>query len=84
MATQVAQQLPNPIVAYVRLDQAGKFECSQVLSSGCYTFSSRRSPPHAVRLGTSADVQITTKYSRPIEFVMPAVRKALGLVVENS
>jgi hypothetical protein len=84
MATQVAQQLPNPIVAYVRLDQAGKFECSQVLSSNCYTFSSRRSPPHAVRLGTSADVQITTKYSRPIEFVMPAVRKALGLVVENS
>jgi hypothetical protein len=36
-----------------------------------------------VRLATLADVQITTTYRRPIEFVVPTLSKALGLVVDN-
>jgi hypothetical protein len=34
-------------------------------------------------MGSQADVQLTTIYRRPIEFVMPALREVLGLVVEN-
>jgi hypothetical protein len=67
----------------VQLEQAEPAYCQQMLSLRCYRWSTRRRPPFPVRLGTLADVQINVQYRRPIEFVMPALRQALGLVVEN-
>ena len=67
----------------VSLDQAEPAYCQQMLSLRCYRWSTRRRPPFPVRLGTLADVQINVQYRRPVEFVMPALRQALGLVVEN-
>jgi hypothetical protein len=67
----------------VKLEQAEPAYCLQMLSLRCYRWSTRRRPPFPVRLGTLADVQITVQYRRPVEFVMPALRQALGLVVEN-
>ena len=67
----------------VKLEQADPAYCRQMLSLRCYRWSTSRRPPSPVRLGTLADVQINVQYRRPIDFVMPALRQALGLVVEN-
>ena len=83
MAGSIQQLIPSPYLVWVKLDQAEPGLCQQVMSRRCYRWSSGRLPPHPVRLASLADVQITTAYRRPIEFVMPALRKALGLVVDN-
>jgi len=83
LAATIQQQLPAPYVIRVRLEQAEPRYCKQALSRRCYRWSSNRLPPHPVRLATLADVQITTTYRRPIEFVMPVLQRALGLVVDN-
>jgi hypothetical protein len=83
MAGLIQQSIPSPYLVWVKLDQAEPGLCQQVMSRRCYRWSSGRLPPHPVRLASLADVQITTTYRRPIEFVMPALRKALGLVVDN-
>ena len=83
LAQSIQQGLPVPYLVRVRLEQAEPRYCLQALSRRCYRWSSGRLPPHPVRLATLADVQITTVYRRPIDFVMPALRRALGLVVDN-
>jgi hypothetical protein len=83
LANSIQQMIPSPYLIWVKLDQAEPAFCRQALSRRCYRWSSGRLPPHPVRLATLADVQITTTYRRPVEFVMPALRKALGLVVDN-
>jgi multidrug resistance efflux pump len=83
LGTAIAQAVPNPYLVKVRLQISEPAFCLQLLSRRCYSWSTNRVPPFPVRLGTQADVQITTIYRRPIEFVMPALRQALGLVVEN-
>jgi hypothetical protein len=83
LAAAVQQAVATPYLVRVRLEQAEPAFCRQLLSRRCYRWSASRVPPFPVRLGTQADVQITTIYRRPIEFVMPALRQALGLVVEN-
>lgn len=83
LVAAIQQLLPAPYLVRVRLEQAEPKYCRQALSRRCYRWSSGRLPPHPVRLATLADVQITTSYRRPIEFVMPALRRALGLVVDN-
>lgn len=83
LGVAIGQALPSPYLVRVRLKIAEPSYCHQLLSRRCYAWSSKRIPPFPVRMGTQADVQITTIYRRPIEFVMPAVRQALGLVVEN-
>ncbi|MEB3234637.1 MAG: hypothetical protein VKM98_04335 [Cyanobacteriota bacterium] len=83
LVATIQQQLPAPYLVRVRLEQAEPKFCRQALSRRCYRWSSGRLPPHPVRLATLADVQITTTYRRPIDFVMPALRRALGLVVDN-
>jgi len=83
LVNAIQQQLPTPYLVRVRLDQAEPLYCQQALSRRCYRWSSGRLPPHPVRLATLADVQITTDHQRPIEFVMPALRRAFGLVVDN-
>lgn len=83
LVNAIQQLLPSPYLVRVQLEQAEPRYCSQALSRRCYRWSSGRLPPHPVRLATLADVQITTDYRRPIEFVMPAIKRALGLVVDN-
>ncbi len=83
LVNTIQQQQPAPYLVRVQLEQADATYCRQALSRRCYRWSSGRLPPHPVRLATLADVQITTTYRRPIEFVMPALRRALGLVVDN-
>lgn len=83
LASAIGQAVPNPYRVMVKLQVAEPDFCNQLLSRRCYAWSTKRVPPFPVRMGTQADVQITTIYRRPIEFVMPALRQALGLVVEN-
>ena len=83
LAAAIGQATPSPYLVKVKLQLADPKKCRQLLSRQCYAWSTRRIPPFPVRMGSQADVQITTIYRRPIEFVMPAVRQALGLVVEN-
>ena len=75
--------IPSPYLVRVELEQTGPEQCHRASSFDCYRWSSGRQPPHPVRLATLADVQITTTYRRPIEFVMPAIRGALGMVVDS-
>jgi hypothetical protein len=83
LANTIQQNVMNAYLVRVKLQQAEPAYCQQMLSLRCYRWSTRRRPPLPVRLGTLADVQINVQYRRPIEFVMPALRQALGLVVEN-
>jgi len=83
LASSISKVITTPYLIKVKLQIADQAYCRQMLSRRCYKWSTRRSPPFPVRLGTQADVQITTIHRRPIEFVMPALRQALGLVVEN-
>jgi len=75
--------IPSPYLVRVELEQTGSDQCQRASSYDCYRWSSGRLPPHPVRLATLADVQITTTYRRPFEFVMPAIKGALGLVVDS-
>jgi len=83
LANAISQSIATPYLVKVRLKQVDQRFCQQLVSRNCYAWSTSRVPPFPVRMGTQADVQITTIYRRPIEFVMPALRQALGLVVEN-
>ena len=83
LGSAISKVITVPYLVKVKLQLADPVYCRQILSRRCYRWSTRRIPPFPVRIGTQADVQITTIYRRPIEFVMPALRQALGLVVEN-
>jgi hypothetical protein len=83
LATRIQSTIPSPYLVRVRLEQAQPHYCRQALSRRCYRWSSGRLPPHPVRLATLADAQITTLHRRPVEFVLPALRRGLGLVVDN-
>lgn len=83
LANSIQQSIGSAYLVRVRLQQAEPTYCQQMLSLRCYRWSTKRRPPFPVRLGTLADVQINVQYKHPIEFVMPALRQALGLVVEN-
>lgn len=83
LANTIQQNVANAYLVRVKLHQEEPAYCQQMLSLRCYRWSTRRRPPLPVRLGTLADAQINVQYRRPIEFVMPALRQALGLVVEN-
>jgi multidrug resistance efflux pump len=83
LVTPIQQLINAPYLVRVQLEQNTLNKCHRASSFDCYRWSSGRLPPHPVRLGTLADVQITTIYRRPVEFVMPALRRALGLVVDN-
>ena len=83
LASSIQQSVGGAYLVRVKLQQAIPAYCQQMLSRRCYRWSTKRLPPFPVRLGTLADVQINVQYKSPIEFVMPALRQALGLVVEN-
>ena len=83
LAGSIQQSLPSAYLVRVKLQQAEPSYCQQMLSMRCYQWSTNRKPPFPVKLGTLADAQITVQYRRPIEFVMPALRQALGLVVDT-
>ncbi|MCP9807350.1 hypothetical protein KBY71_12590 [Cyanobium sp. T1B-Tous] len=80
----IQQSVPSPYLVRVQLEKSTPSECNQARSYGCYRWSSGRRPPQPVRITSLADVQITTVHLRPIEFVMPALKRAFGLVVDNT
>ncbi len=69
----------EPYVAMVQLEIGDGRYCEQIMSKRCYRWSSGRVPPHPVRIGTLVDVQVTTGTQRPVDFVMPALKSALGI-----
>lgn len=79
----IAQRFQVPFLVRISLEQEDQRYCRQPLSKRCYRWSSGQLPPHPVRIGNQADVQITTIYRRPIDFVIPALKKVLGLEVDN-
>ena len=83
LAGSIQQSQGGAYLVRVKLQQAEPAYCQQMLSLRCYRWSTKRRPPFPVRLGTLADAQINVQYKRPIEFVMPALRQVIGLVVEN-
>ena len=83
LANSISKLVPNPYMIKITLKQTNNYNCAQQISKLCYKWSSNRIPPFPVRIGSQADVQITTIYKHPIEFVMPALRKALGLVTDS-
>lgn len=84
LAASIQQQYGSGLyLVRVRLVQSEPAYCQQMASLRCYRWSTKRRPPFPVRLGTLADAQINVEYRRPIEFVMPALRRALGLVVDT-
>ena len=83
LVAPIQQGVPSPYLVRVQLEKVAPAECNQARSYGCYRWSSGRHPPQPVHITSLADVQITTVHLRPIEFVMPALKRAFGLVVEN-
>ena len=83
LGASIQKQIGTAYLVQVKVEQKEPAYCQQMLSLRCYQWSTNRRPPFPVRIGTLADVQIKTQYSRPIEFVMPALRQILGLVVDN-
>lgn len=79
----ILKQYNSPHVIKVSLQIQNEAYCGQIQSYRCYRWNTKKLPPQPVKLGSFADAQITTLYKRPIEFVLPALRKALGLVTEN-
>jgi len=83
LASTIQRVISFPYLVRVRLEQESPDQCRGSSSFNCFRWSSRRLPPHPVRLATLADVQITTISRRPIDFVMPILRRTLGFVVDN-
>jgi len=79
----IQQLVPTPYLVRVELEKLNPAECNKASSYGCYRWSSSRRPPQPVRIATLADVQITTNYLHPIEFVMPALQRVFGLTTDN-
>lgn len=83
IVASIEQSYASPYLARVRLVQDDPKNCQKAVSYQCYKWSSNRLPPHPVRLASMGDLLITTEFKSPIEFVMPALRRWFGLVVEN-
>ena len=83
LANSISKFIPNPYIAKVNLDRSSNANCAYQISRLCYKWSTNRLPPFPVRIGSQADVQITTINRHPIEFVMPAIRRAFGFVTDS-
>jgi hypothetical protein len=83
LVNSIQQIIPNPYLVRIQLEQTNKANCQGPSRYNCYPWSSHRLPPHPVRLATLADVHITTRDRSPFEFVMPAIRDWLGMVVDT-
>jgi hypothetical protein len=79
LAATIARALPSPYLVWVELQQAAPGRCRQAMSRRCYRWSTGRQAPQPVKLGSLADVQITTGQQRPISVVLPALSRSLGL-----
>jgi len=83
IAKSIQQLIQVPYVVMIELQQAEPNSCKNIFSQRCYRWSSGRIPPYPVRLGALADVQIISYSRHPVEFVMPFIRRTMGLVVDN-
>lgn len=83
LASLITKSVPVPVLVQIKLEQNLKRDCIGTESYNCYIWSSNQKPPYPVRMGTVADVQITTLSRAPISFVMPFFRRLAGFSVDN-
>ncbi|WP_162902391.1 NHLP bacteriocin system secretion protein [Facilibium subflavum] len=55
-----------------------KLSMNKATPSG-YAWTSHQGPPYAIPVGTICDIKIIVEYRRPISFVLPFIRKAIGV-----
>ena len=75
LAQQIVAQEPSPTLLLLNLERAkGK----AAANSGGYLWSSRSDLPFAPTPGERLDVEITTRRVRPIELVLPSLKRWFG------
>lgn len=76
LAEQIVAQEPSPVLAHVKLQRA---QGKAVPNSGGYLWSSGSDLPFAPTPGERLDVEFTTRLVRPIDLVLPSLKRWLGL-----
>jgi hypothetical protein len=76
LAQQIVTQEPSPVLVHLKLERShGK----AVTNSGGYIWSSGSDLPFAPTPGERLDVEFTTRLVRPIDLVLPSLKRWLGL-----
>lgn len=76
LAQEIMRQEPSPTLVILALERANH---SGGKNSGGYLWSSRSDLPFPPTPGTQLDVEITSRWVRPIELVLPSLKQLLGL-----
>ncbi|MFN9531959.1 MAG: hypothetical protein ACK575_11045 [Cyanobacteriota bacterium] len=76
LAEQIVAQEPSPVLVHVKLQRA---QGKAVPNSGGYLWSSGSDLPFAPTPGERLDVEFTTRLVRPIDLVLPSLKRWLGL-----
>ena len=77
LAQQIVAQEPSPTLVMLALERE---QGQPVVNSGGYRWSSRSALPFAPTPGERLDVEITTRQVRPIELVLPSLKRWFGLI----
>jgi hypothetical protein len=76
LAEQIVAQVPSPVLVHVKLERA---QGKAVTNSGGYLWSSGSDLPFAPTPGERIDVEFTTRLVRPIDLVLPSLKRWFGL-----
>jgi hypothetical protein len=76
LAEQIVAEVPAPTLVFVSLDRT---QGKAAINTGGYLWSSSSDLPFAPTPGERLDVQITTRLVRPIDLVLPSLKRWLGL-----
>jgi hypothetical protein len=76
LAKQIVAQEPAPVLVHVKLERA---QGKAVTNSGGYLWSSQLDLPFAPTPGERIDVEFTTRLVRPIDLVLPSLKRWFGL-----
>jgi len=76
LAEQIVAEVPAPTLLFVSLDRT---QGKAAINTGGYLWSSSSDLPFAPTPGERLDVQITTRLVRPIDLVLPSLKRWLGL-----
>ena len=76
LAQQIVAQEPSPVLVQVKLERS---QGKAVTNSGGYLWSSGSDLPFAPTPGERLDVEFTTQLVRPIDLVLPSLKRWFGL-----
>ena len=76
LAEQIVAQEPSPVLVHVKLERT---QGKAVTNSGGYLWSSGSDLPFAPTPGERLDVEFTTRLVRPIDLVLPSLKRWFGL-----